>query len=105
MPVKRLSLAEKGNQFNKCVESITLKLNELRQVLTLNPMKVVGSMPKVRKMAKTTKVIGHKATAMKELSIEKKNVALFERYLDHAIAAAHLMEGIVDDALKAAKAG
>jgi hypothetical protein len=62
-------------------------------------------MPKVRKMGKVVRVIAHKSVAMDDLDQATKiDVAAIERHLDRAITAAELLDGILDDAIKAASA-
>ncbi|HTT76339.1 MAG TPA: hypothetical protein VMF50_10225 [Candidatus Binataceae bacterium] len=86
--------------------AIKSKLIELRDMIRLNPMKEAHIKPKVRKIAGTAKVIGHKVEAMKEIdSAKQRDETALERHLDRAIVAAELLDGILEDTLKAASAG
>jgi hypothetical protein len=56
-------------------------------------------------MGKVVRVIAHKSVAMDDLDQATKiDVAAIERHLDRAITAAELLDGILDDAIKAASA-
>jgi hypothetical protein len=105
LPAKRLSLAEKSALFTRIGEANNLQFEKLKEILKLNPMNARRVTPKVQKMVKTMRVMTHKGLAMAETAKkEKPDVVAFERHLDRAIAAAELLNGILDDTIRSASA-